>query len=242
VGWHYNKQGYGMLMVDAAYKRRYFTDHEKKILLINAYVCWMLFYLAANWMISEKKFWGLAYYAIPVPLPLLLVVAAAAATTTAWTLWLLLKRHLAGAPGLPQVGVVSYLITLYYWAIMVYNPVAILFVPTFHSLQYLYIVWRFESNRAEMTVAETGAGKSTWPVARFALLAVGLGLLGFWLLPSFLDRTVVYNTEAFGGYAFMFMFWIFINIHHYLIDNVIWRRENPDTARFLFGAKPKPAT
>ncbi|TGV82311.1 hypothetical protein EN788_64000, partial [Mesorhizobium sp. M2D.F.Ca.ET.145.01.1.1] len=35
VGWHYVKQGYGMLMVDAVLKRRFFTDPDKKILLIN---------------------------------------------------------------------------------------------------------------------------------------------------------------------------------------------------------------
>jgi hypothetical protein len=31
------------------------------------------------------------------------------------------------------------------------------------------------------------------------------------------------------------MFWIFINVHHYFLDNVMWRRENPDTGKYLFG-------
>jgi len=30
------------------------------------------------------------------------------------------------------------------------------------------------------------------------------------------------------------MFWVFINIHHYFIDNVIWRRENTDVSKYLF--------
>src|SRR5690348_6002596 len=37
VGWHYVKQGYGMLMVDAVLKRRFFAEPEKKLLLLNAY-------------------------------------------------------------------------------------------------------------------------------------------------------------------------------------------------------------
>ena len=43
-----------------------------------------------------------------------------------------------------------------------------------------------------------------------------------------------YDTELFGATMFMFMFWIFINLHHYFLDNVIWRRENPETGKFLF--------
>ena len=30
--------------------------------------------------------------------------------------------------------------------------------------------------------------------------------------------------------------WTFINLHHYFIDSVTWRRENPETRRHLFGA------
>ncbi len=33
---------------------------------------------------------------------------------------------------------------------------------------------------------------------------------------------------------FLFVAWTLINIHHYLIDDVIWRRENPEK-RNLFG-------
>ena len=35
---------------------------------------------------------------------------------------------------------------------------------------------------------------------------------------------------------FLFIGWTFINIHHYFIDNVIWRRDNPEARRYLFGS------
>jgi len=63
-----------------------------------------------------------------------------------------------------------------------------------------------------------------------------LGFFSFWTLPRLLDSSISYNQTIFGGTMFMFIFWIFLNIHHYFIDNVIWRRENPDTKRFLFGS------
>ena len=33
---------------------------------------------------------------------------------------------------------------------------------------------------------------------------------------------------VFGPTLFAFLFYIFINVHHYLLDNVMWGRGNPD--------------
>jgi hypothetical protein len=55
VGWHYTKQGCGMLMVDGVYKRRFFNDREKLILRYNTYACWILFWLSMNWYVSERQ-------------------------------------------------------------------------------------------------------------------------------------------------------------------------------------------
>jgi hypothetical protein len=32
----------------------------------------------------------------------------------------------------------------------------------------------------------------------------------------------------------VFLFYIFINVHHYFLDNVMWRRGNPDVQKHLF--------
>jgi hypothetical protein len=69
----------------------------------------------------------------------------------------------------------------------------------------------------------------------FLVLGILLGWLGFWGLPAWLNGAVAYDRGIFGATASFFVFWIFINIHHYFLDNVMWRRENPETRRFLFG-------
>ncbi|MEM7021141.1 MAG: hypothetical protein AAF637_00975 [Pseudomonadota bacterium] len=243
VGWHYTKQGYGMLMVDAVYSRRFFNERDKAVFLYNAYACWILFWLGANWYVSERHLWGLNSYSVPVPEGLLWVAGLAVAVTTALTLRAFAMRLIAGA-GLPWMGVVAYLTSLYFWMFARLNPIALMFIPAFHSLQYLLIVWRAEKNRAELAEddgPEASGKRLLSPVATFMLTAFLLGLAGFWWLPGLFDRMVPYDAEVFGGTMFMFMFWIFINIHHYFMDNVIWRRDNPDTARALFGAKAKPS-
>lgn len=70
---------------------------------------------------------------------------------------------------------------------------------------------------------------------RFFLASSLIGAAAFCLVPVFLDVTAqagklpgVFSYPAlFGGTLYVFFITIFINIHHYFIDNVIWKRDNP---------------
>ena len=42
-----------------------------------------------------------------------------------------------------------------------------------------------------------------------------------------LDALVSYDRAIFGAALFFFIGWTFVGIHHAVMDNVIWRRENP---------------
>jgi hypothetical protein len=198
-----------------------------------------------NWYVSERELWGLSYYSFAVPEGVLWMAGLLVAVTTLLTFRAFVLRLGPSGGGLPWTGVVAYLTSLYFWALARFHPITLMFVPAFHSLQYLAIVWHSERNRADLAADERGPDVSGRrmlpPIATFMLWAFLLGLAGFWWLPRLFDRVVSYDTETFGGTMFMFMFWIFINIHHYFMDNVIWRRENPDTARSLFGMNKKPA-
>jgi hypothetical protein len=238
VGWHYTKQGYGMLIVDSVYQRRFFSEGEKAVFRYNAYACWLLFWLCANQYVAERELWGLAYYGFAVPPAVLFIVGATALATTALTLWVFARRLTGNRGGLPLAGTVAYVATLYVWLAARFEPTALLFVPAFHSLQYLLIVWRFEANRSIALTGGTDIRAARWSMARFAAAAVLLGFAGFWWAPMLLDAFVTYDRAALGGTAFLFFFWIVINVHHYFIDNVLWRRENPETGRYLFGPTP----
>jgi hypothetical protein len=239
VGWHYVKQGYGMIILDSVLKRQFLTEQEKRALRVNGYACWALAWMIANQTFAERQFWGIPYHTVAVPLPVLILGVGVACATTLAVLWMLARRW-QGSGTLPFNGVMAYFTTLYAWTVFVtFNPLYLLVVPAFHSLQYLVVVWRYEANavqthRVPGDTSEISSGAAV-RFSSFVLIGFVLGYLGFWGLPEQLQKLLPYDTQALGPTLFVFLSWIFINIHHYFIDNVIWRGENPDTRRHLFG-------
>ncbi|MGQ0742549.1 MAG: hypothetical protein ACT4OG_09725 [Alphaproteobacteria bacterium] len=240
VGWHYVKQGYGILVVDSVQKRMPLSQDLKFILRLNGYASWFVSWLMINHAISQQiSYLGMKYYTLALPTPAYQAVCLIAAFTTVLTLTGLWKQWRANGGKLPWIGVLSYLVTLYLWVIFVrIHPLFLAVVPTFHSLQYLAVVWRFQLNAepgkaAPPARADWGGFLKTWTktasgqLALFIALGIALGYLGFVAAPKYLDAVGTYNREIFGNYLFMFVFSIFINVHHYFLDNVMWRRENP---------------
>lgn len=246
VGWHYAKQGYGMLMVDAALKRRFLDDRTKKIMLANCYAVWLAAWVSLNLAVSQEDLWGLAYYSFAVPQPLFIVTSLAAFITTAMTVWAL-AMHWKGKGSLPTNGVVAYGVSLYLWLLFLHvNLLWVLVVPALHSLQYLTVVWRYQLNYEKAQLGSDDYKKGSFiraafganPVAHmtaFVLTGSLLGFLGFWGIPMLAESLVPYDRQAIAGVLFLFIFWIFINVHHYFLDSVMWRRENADTKLYLFG-------
>lgn len=246
VGWHYVKQGYGMLMVDAAFKRRFFDQRTKNVLLANCYAVWLAAWMNINVDIAKEDLWGLAFYSFAIPQPLQIAANVAAVLTSALALGAV-ALHWKAKRTLPVSGLVAYGVSLYLWLMFVtVNPLWALVVPALHSLQYLAVVWRFQLNYEKAQLGSKDYRKGSLVRAIFGANPAGhmtifvltgtlLGFLGFWLLPLIADRFLPYDRQAIAGTLFLFVFWIFINVHHYLLDNVMWRRDNPDTRTYLFG-------
>jgi hypothetical protein len=246
VGWHYTKQGYGMLMVDAALKRRFLDDRAKKILQANCYAVWLAAWVGLNIAVTKHDLWGLAYYSFALPEPLLVLTGLAAIVTSAASVWVL-AMHWKNKGALPTNGIVAYGVSLYLWLLFVtVDPLWGLVVPALHSLQYLTVVWRYQLNREKAQLANDDYRKSSLvravfganPAAHmaiFVLFGCLLGYLGFWGIPLLAETLMPYDRQAIAGSLFLFIFWIFINVHHYLLDNVMWRRDNPDVKLHLFG-------
>ena len=245
VGWHYAKQGYGILMLDAVQKGIRFDAREKRHLLWSTHLAWPTMWLMANDELAAHDFWGLTYYTFDTPDVLLNTMFTLTGISAAVVARDLLLRWRA-TRALPINGLVAYATSIYVWLMIVrFDPVLLLLNPVFHSLQYLCVVWRYQLNAEAENVRERPVGGSdeagpawlrtaTAGIVRFVLIGGLLGGAGFWVVPVFVDSIAGYDRAIFGTTMFLFIGWTFINIHHYFIDSVIWRHENTETRRYLF--------
>lgn len=232
VGWHYVKQGYGMAMLDAALKRCFFSEHEKKILLRNTYSTWIFAWVLINFLAKNKEpsYFGIPYVAIPIP-DYLIIFFGLLAGFTAVNVIIMIYKKIIKERRFAWNGIVAYGVSIYAW-LLIRDPIVILWVPLFHSLQYLAVVWRFKSNKFSFKTDSLVGWK--YKLAAFFAASIMIGYYMFFQIPSWLDANIKYDKSLFGGYLFFFLFWIFINIHHYLLDTVMWRKNNPDVRDNLF--------
>ena len=232
VGWHYVKQGYGVLITLSVKKKIFYGEWEKKALLYNGYVLWIATWILLNqsWVDlngGQRFFFGLPFMAIDFQFSEAWLSAVAVLSFALASFIFLMRAH-KGA--LAINGWVGYFCALYAWrALIIDNYAWVLVVPALHSLQYLLFIGKlsFEKRR--------GAGSDGRSPGWLSFLAFGgvLGVLGFWSVPVALDNIVPYNQDVFGSGMFLVMFILFINIHHYFIDFAIWRKDNPEM-KFLY--------
>lgn len=234
VGWHYTKQSYGMLITLSALKKVFYSAHEKKVFLLNSYVVWITTWLYMNNQISVYPFVGYDLLFFSFPEYLLQISMVLSILLGFYCVFLLVMKCVE--EGQYSInGIVGYS-TAYIWLFFRWtDPVTYLLIPMFHSLQYLPFVLRYKINENQINF---GSAKDQKKVAKetikFILMALFLGYMGFHGLPLLLDSFVNYNKEIYGPQLFLFLFIVLINIHHYFIDNVLWRKENKDVAAYLF--------
>ncbi len=134
----------------------------------------------------------------------------------------------------PVTAILGYSSALYLWTVFpaAIHPFFILLVPALHSLQYILFVVKYK--HTEYALSPIFEQKpSVYSLLYFVLIGVALGALGFFFVPMALDYYIPLNTKVFGPEFFLFCAYIIINIHHYFIDNVIWRRENKSISQYL---------
>lgn len=228
VGWHYAKQGFGVLTVLCARRSVFFAPRERAIVLFHCYAAWAFAWAnpSSKAGVFEEK--GVVYDALAHPRWLELATGAVLAVSTlAFVVVLWRKRNV-----LPWAPVLSFVVTIWAWTIFTtFDPLLRYVIPALHSIQYFYFVWLMRRNEA---AAHEGPPHFGRPASvKLAGLAISALLLGWFLfrgLPSFLDAAFVRRpVDDLGETPFFAAFFVAVNIHHYFMDYVIWRRDNPDT-------------
>lgn len=234
VGWHYVKQGFGVVTVLSGRRGTRFGSGERRILLAHCFAGWAYAWASPfdpGRSVEEK---GVIYTTFAQPHwlePLTRGVFFASVVPLA----LMLVSKWRRDRSLPWAPLVGLLCSVWLWT--VYSGVEPLFmylIPALHSVQYLYFVWLLKRNQA---AAHEGPPSFGRPVAvvlgTWAVSAVLLGLFLFHLLPSALDAALVDPRAAqlsdLGPTPYFAALFSVVNVHHYFMDFVIWRRENPET-------------
>jgi hypothetical protein len=118
---------------------------------------------------------------------------------------------------LPPSLLLAPYVAAFVWLALPTDPVlTVLLLAPFHALQYLAV-----GHRAEVAVAAGRPGPHglIWWLNIFAGATCGGLLLSRWV-PHFLDAQL---GDAGGPLLFTAAFFVFLNLHHYLIDASIWR-------------------
>jgi hypothetical protein len=244
VGWHYAKQGFGVLTVLSARRGVHFRSQERQVILTHCFAAWAFAWAnpaRAAGAFAEK---GVVYWGPAHPRWLELTTGAVfALSTIALAISLASKWRREGR--LPLTPLSGFLVTIWLWTVYTaLDPLVRYVIPALHSVQYIYFVWLLKRNEA---LAHEGPPLFGPPVSTrltaLAFSALGLGWVLFRGAPVLLDTTLVSNwsanaaNKALGDTPFFAAFFVVVNIHHYFMDYVIWRRENPDT-QYLQDAAP----
>ncbi len=238
VGWHYAKQGFGVLAVLSARRGVSFTPRERTIFLFHCYAGWAFAWANPAMAAGEYEEKGVVYTALAHPRWFELVTGTVVAASAAMVVAVLVAKWRRERRSFPPGPLIGFFVTIWSWTVFSsFDPLLRYVIPALHSVQYLYFVWLMKRNEAR---AEEGPPSFGRPVAvrvgLLALSALGLGIFLFHLAPTFLDTAFGPRpvrgrpfTDPLGETPFFAALYVFVNIHHYFMDHVIWRRENPDT-------------
>jgi len=233
VGWHYTKQTYGVIMVTSTMNQYFYTKLEAGILKFNMYSLWMTSFLFFNIGIAEQPdYWGIKYMSLNFPKEALYTAYGFTAISLFTGAIVLGLRVLKTKQWPPLISIIGF-VSIYAWFLPVFfNVIYFLAIPFFHSIQYFTFVFALKNNEVNAKTNNPKLGKKI--VIQYMVLAIISGVLLFEGIPRFLGVMVDYNHELFGDGLMLFIFSVFINIHHFFIDNVIWRKDNETVQRYLF--------
>lgn len=232
LAWHYTGQVWGM-MASFGYleglrwepRERLMVRTSLRILLV-WHITWFLFTQLRNPSVVQPFY-----------------EAALAASSVAFILGLVafwsVKRRTGRFP--PNRALVAWLAIFVWYAMMWRDPKAIFWIQIAHALQYLAFPIRVELNRSAADAHDHHGKPVIMHMVLYGVILLGVSVVMAQLVPysamSVIGR--VYGEKPAKAAPILIL--MFINIHHYFTDGVIWRLRNPDVRKELFAHVPAPS-
>ncbi len=224
AAWHYCKQAFGCVMVFAHYHQYPLTKFQRnlwKASLISIAV-YNFFYISN---LTSRNSGAFSFFlGVPItnsvfPDVLTTISLAVVILLALSVIYFILIKNYRLYKKKPTSSILIPWIALHFWWIpfIGHHDFYFLAVPFFHSLQYLLFAYQLET--PEHTLEKR---KSIIYMVLKMLALLLVGFLSFEYIPKFLDST--FSTEFRLRVVFFFIaIPVFINIHHFFIDSVVWR-------------------
>jgi len=230
VGWHYSKQTFGCMMVYAKFDNYRLNNLERNVLRYALLSTWWVSWLSSNCSKGTYNFYDLEIYRLNLPYFLFEASVIICIGLFCWFFIIISLKYMRTKTP-PSLNFLIPIFALWTWHIPLFgNPQFFPIIALFHSLQYFPFVAKVESTRYRLS-------QNIKPLKRMGLffsIMVILGFLSFTYVPDMLDG-LGSTTTTLGVSFFLIAFSAFINIHHYFIDNVLWRFNNKEVRELLFG-------
>lgn len=225
IGWHFAKQAYGCMMVYARWDGYHLTQRQRDLIRFTMNASWIV---NAIWLQSQFDEFqlapGLTYLTFGLPQIYLVIAAVAFVALLAAMLVLVFWKNWRELRQLPSANFLVPFLALMTWHLPLLFHVEFLFLANvFHGLQYLGFVYKLE--RTKLATAPT-------PVRYRKAVLITIGLLGAAVALQILPR---YPDRFFGGGIAFFVLAmpLFVALHHYFIDAILWRFQNREVRDYL---------
>ena len=228
VGWHYSKQAFGCMMVYAKLDNYRMGNIERNVMRYALLSTWWVTWLYSNCSEGTYPFYGLEIHRLNLPYVwfqasyIIVSLMFFIVVTTFIRIYIRDKQ-------LPSINFLVPMIALLIWHIPLFeNPQFFYILAFFHSLQYFPFVAKVEQTRYKIN----NRPKPNIRLLAFFVIMMLLGFLSFDYVPRSLDQ-MRSSLSLYHASFFMIAFLVFINIHHYFIDNVLWRFKNKEVRQLL---------
>lgn len=234
VGWHYSKQAFGCMMAYARFDQYPILPWQRGFLKSSLFsiAFFNFIYLNLYWQeagTGQTNFLNIPVMTLGLPFSLLYLGAAAVAVSFLGVVFGIFWRGWRKTGALPSWNFLIPWIAFHVWwvPIVPQKEYYFMMVPFFHSLQNLPFAFRMEAPKLKK------ARHFQANLSGRILLLLLIGFLVFEWVPAKLD-TMLDTSFHQSAWFFTAAFLIFINIHHFFIDSVVWRFHQPEVKKGLF--------
>ena len=227
LAWHYTGQVWGMMASYSYLEGASFEKRERFLIrtglriLLAWHVTWFLYTQLRNPSLVRPAY-----------------VLISAGTVVAFILGAIgigmVRKRTGRMP--PLRALVAWASLFVWYAVIARDPKALFWIQIAHAIQYLAFPFRVEINASKKRIADH-ARFVTHMVVYAGVLLVLSALISL-VVPGSAMSVVgnIFGEEP--GKAAPIMILMFINIHHYFTDGVIWHISNPEVRRELFAHVP----